>query len=79
MAQGRKPGTKIEKKETILDSFSFISQSDKNKFFKKAENLKVTQEELLSIVIQALNSDMIPFEVETKTKLKLPKKEDNQV
>lgn len=75
MARPKKSETNETPKATILDSFDFISQSDKNKFLKKSESLKVKQEDLLSITIQALLNDLIPFEVETVTKLSLPKKE----
>lgn len=69
-------GKKSEASKTcILDSFDFISQSDKNKFLKKAESLKVNQEDLLEIAIKGLLDDWIPFKTETKTTLHLPKRE----
>lgn len=73
--RGRKSGTVIERKETILDSFNFISQSDKNKFYKKSETLKISQEELLNAVIYALNNNLIPINVETKRVVTVGKKE----
>ena len=74
--RGRKAGTVVENKETILDVFDFISQTEKNKFARMAESLKVSQNELLDITIKALNADLIPFKVETKTTITLPKKEE---
>ncbi len=74
MPRGRKVGTVVETKATILDSFEFISQSDKNKFLKKAESLKISQEDLLNMAIQGLLEDWIPIEIETVTKVSVPKK-----
>lgn len=62
-------------KDNILNCFDFISQSDKNKFLKKAESLKVSQEDLLNVAILGLLDGYIPFEIETITKLSLPKRE----
>lgn len=80
MGRPRKKETPETQKTTILDSFDFISQTDKNKFLKKSQSLNVSQEDLLNITIKALLDNWIPFKSETVTRLTLPerKPEDEQ-
>ena len=47
---------------SILDSFESISKSDKNHFVKLAEKMGISEEELLSLTINALVKGKIKFE-----------------
>lgn len=47
-------------------------------FIKKTKSYDVSSEELLDLTLKALNSNLIPFEVEVKKTLKLPTKKDTE-
>jgi len=47
-------------------------------FIKKTKSYDVSSEELLDLTLKALNSNLIPFEVEVKKTLKLPSKKDTE-
>lgn len=46
---------------SILDSFDFIGQADKNKFTKIAEGYGISQEKLLELAVKAANAKKLPI------------------
>ncbi len=59
---------KAKKEETttcILDSFTSIGKTDKNKFVKMAEKYDISQEELLKLAVTAVVKNKVPFKTKT--------------
>ena len=53
---------KVSEVSSILDCFDSIKKADRRQFFKKAEKMGITEEELLNLAVNAVIKGKIKFE-----------------
>ena len=66
----KKAAPAVEEKGNILDSFTNIGKADKNRFAKTAAKMGISQEELLSLMIQAVAKGKVKFATKTVYEVK---------
>ncbi len=66
----KKAAAAVNPEENILASFPNIKKTDKNRFAKTAAKMGISQEELLSLVVQAVSKGKVKFETKTTYEVK---------
>ena len=60
----------VEEQSNILEPFKKIGKMDKNRFAKTAAKMGISQEELLSLMIQAVAKGKVKFATKTTYEVK---------
>lgn len=66
----KKAAPMVEEQGNILEPFENISKADKNRFAKTAAKMGISQEELLSLMIQAVAKGKVQFATKTVYEVK---------